>query len=736
MAFCVDTTWEICICICEDSQSEHVHCACNDCNGMPVSRATAFRHRKREHSSSRVTGNLGLHEEEIEGLEESSSSEVLQAVDQDQEMFDYSDTFVDSLDSGTPEENESNELHVHAGDVDPTRTITEQIIDVILDALQLQLELKLSNIGFDHILDWGKKLFMMGFSEQYQHLWPKCWKDAEVLLHSVGYRDAKKYIICLDESHRCHFGLMSSEDDLCPHCNKKGTIPYYYLGLGPKINLWASDPMFCKKMLSHWFEKDHWLGQENQDGWGFTCKSEIWDGRRFSELQWFWNPEEEWQLPAKCDNCGGVVSVQDINSSPDGNDGQKLVTCLSCAVTFPHVIQKATGDPRNLAYILHWDGFQPFDGKYNHGSGAIEVQIANMSKEDRQKQSEIFVVGFVPAYLLPERRLISLDPFLSPLLDEIEDGFINGIAVDNFSFTLPNFPSGPAKLRHLILCVTGDHVAICEVCKGIFCGKNPCRRCKCGSILDPGSNHYYYGNYRKSTRYPWPKRNIHDELETLQLIEQEERRTVAQEMAKESGFTGLSVLHRLHALYGFDYCKHCVFDVTHTVALGVVRNNLNFLLSNQLLDQKVLQERLFKVPWTAEFLSSRYPSRLSRIGYWKAEDFQKFAFPISEVVLGGLVSEEHFETWECLARIVEYLYCQGRNGWTIDSTAIFHETVLRYNILLEESQGLTYCHAVNHNLTHIKEDVINFGPPDNFWCYNFERAVGRYIAISTNFKNI
>ena len=167
-----------------------------------------------------------------------------------------------------------------------------------------------------------------------------------------------------------------------------------------------------------------------------------------------------------------------------------------------------------------------------------------MAKEDRQKQSEIFVVGFVPAYLLPERRPISLDPFLSPRLDEIEDGFINGIAVDNYSFTLPNFPSGPATLRHLILCVTGDHVAISEVCKGIFCGKNPCRRCKCGSTLDPGSNHYYYGNYRKSARYPWPKRNINDELETLKLIEQEERRTVAQEMAKESGFTGLSVLHR------------------------------------------------------------------------------------------------------------------------------------------------------------------------------------------------
>ena len=75
-------------------------------------------------------------------------------------------------------------------------------------------------------------------------------------------------------------------------------------------------------------------------------------------------------------------------------------------------------------------------------------------------------------------------------------------------------------------------------------------------------------------------------------------------MAKESGSTGLSVLHHLHVLYGLDCRKHCVFDVMHMVALGVVRNNLNFLLSNQLLDKNVLQERLLKVPWTAEFLSS------------------------------------------------------------------------------------------------------------------------------------
>lgn len=41
--------------------------------------------------------------------------------------------------------------------------------------------------------------------------------------------------------------MRATEDDLCPHCNNKGTIPYHYLGLGPVFNLWASDSMYVKK---------------------------------------------------------------------------------------------------------------------------------------------------------------------------------------------------------------------------------------------------------------------------------------------------------------------------------------------------------------------------------------------------------------------------------------------------------------------------------------------------------
>lgn len=59
-------------------------------------------------------------------------------------------------------------------------------------------------------------------------------------------------------------------------------------------------------------------------------------------------------------------------------------------------------------------------------TGAIEVSIATMCKGERCHTDEVYVVGFVPSHLLPHKRSISLDPFLDPLIRQIEEGFIRG----------------------------------------------------------------------------------------------------------------------------------------------------------------------------------------------------------------------------------------------------------------------------------------------------------------------
>ena len=58
--------------------------------------------------------------------------------------------------------------------------------------------------------------------------------------------------------------------------------------------------------------------------------------------------------------------------------------------------------------------------------GAFEVGLATMSKEYRCQVDEVYVFGFVPSYLLPKKRPISLDPFMEPFIQDIEEGFING----------------------------------------------------------------------------------------------------------------------------------------------------------------------------------------------------------------------------------------------------------------------------------------------------------------------
>lgn len=49
-----------------------------------------------------------------------------------------------------------------------------------------------------------------------------------------------------------------------------------------------------------------------------------------------------------------------------------------------------------------------------------------MAKRDQSKVEDVYVSGFIPSYLLPNKIPWSLDPFLYPHVAEVEDSFING----------------------------------------------------------------------------------------------------------------------------------------------------------------------------------------------------------------------------------------------------------------------------------------------------------------------
>ncbi|CAB4011520.1 Hypothetical predicted protein [Paramuricea clavata] len=113
-------------------------------------------------------------------------------------------------------------------------------------------------------------------------------------------------------------------------------------------------------------------------------------------------------------------------------------------------------------------------------------------------------------------------------------------------------------------------------------------------VYVPESNHYYYPGFRKQGRFPAAKKTVLGNLDLLKEIEEEERITVRWKKATNCGYTGLSVLHRLYALYGFLYDEHIVFDEMHTVSLNIVKHALQDLMADEdnAIDWQVVDQRL------------------------------------------------------------------------------------------------------------------------------------------------
>lgn len=119
-------------------------------------------------------------------------------------------------------------------------------------------------------------------------------------------------------------------------------------------------------MMAHWEQRDHWIGGIGANV--YDGLKEIWVGARLNELKWFWDPSLQWMLPMLCNYCGAVISSDEIEMSRS-SQGIYEVLCEECG-SMNQVHPKYTnGEPRNIALIGHWDGWQPFGNPGSHSCG-------------------------------------------------------------------------------------------------------------------------------------------------------------------------------------------------------------------------------------------------------------------------------------------------------------------------------------------------------------------------------
>ena len=94
---------------------------------------------------------------------------------------------------------------------------------------------------------------------------------------------------------------------------------------------------------------------------------------------------------------------------------------------------------------------------------------------------------------------------------------------------------------------------------------------------------------------------------------------------------------------------------------------------------------MFQIPGNSflELKDGHVPHGLANhLGNWKAEEYQKFSFPASEVILSNFLQPDDYHLWQLTCRMTELVF-NKRNGWMHEHAQLFHKLAKRYSSCLK-----------------------------------------------------
>ena len=246
------------------------------------------------------------------------------------------------------------------------------------------------------------------------------WACVIKKLKDLGYEPVKALKICINEDH-----VTLVKEDCCPNCQRitSACKDYYILGLNNVIESIFASSESIKKHMAHWINREDWLNIEHLQ----VPRKELWHGERFRELSYFWDPEQETQLPEICDLCQTIIPVTVINESADEGDlSVRTISCPNCLEEVDVAPRFMRGNPLNQAVVFHEDGFNAFRQK-THGTSAIHITSACVAKDHRKESLHVY--SFAPTSYIPEHIEHKFDAFLEPLVDELKQLYAYGIEI-------------------------------------------------------------------------------------------------------------------------------------------------------------------------------------------------------------------------------------------------------------------------------------------------------------------
>ena len=349
--------------------------------------------------------------------------------------------------------------------------------------------------------------------------------------------------------------------------------------------------------------------------------------------------------------------------------------------------------------------------------------ILNLPREDRYKKENMVLVGIIPG---PKKPSQNINSYLTPLVLEL-NSFYKGISIPC------NSSNGKFFTDHLIritlVWIFCDLPASRKVCGfPSFNALHECNRCLKQFVTKSFGESPDYSGFNREC---WPERDL--STHRLNCFEYQQCKTkAAQKLIEREYGVKYSILIELPY---FNLIRFTVIDPMHNLFLGTAKHCVEIWLKRGILSKQNLQQiearvSSLKVPHSAGRLPLKISSGFSG---FTADQWKTWTLCYSPIALRDVLSAEHLQYWLLFVKACKLLCVRCLS---MENINLGDQLLRLFCCKFQKINGAESCTPNMHLHMHLKECLLDFGPPYSFWCFGFERYNRILGKFPTNNKHI
>lgn len=289
-------------------------------------------------------------------------------------------------------------------------------------------------------------------------------------------------------------------------------------------------------------------------------------------------------------------------------------------------------------------------------------------------------------------------------------------------------------IKAALLSVATDLPAIRKVTQ--FLGHKAdlgCHRCKFRAEREPGTrgasgkmSYYTSGISRSDHRQDAEVRRQATEFKAATT------KSAAAQIAQRNGVR-YSELVRLPY---YDMVKMTTVDPMHTFLLVMIQREteLNLAMLSAVEKHEFLRRiKSLKLPYDIGRLPTNIFDGEAGLGSITAQQWKNYAIIFAKPCMFKLLPRNAYKSLVILSNIVSLV---SSPLFTLDDIDLLNRHLLDHHRLFRQVYGKWEVTVTYHMALHIPEIILDFGPPQTFWCFSYERINGMLTRTPNSNRNI